>query len=99
MRNLNTFDIPLNTAVVTSTEVTDEDHPVLYVTHELDAAQHIVWQFYAEHIDTSPAATQLVGLGTMLDLDAGLDQVADLPLGWCARRETPAAPWQRHALG
>ena len=38
---------------------------------------------------------RVVGLGEILQLDSTIGELADLPSGWCAWRDTPESLWQR----
>jgi hypothetical protein len=87
------FDIPLNTAVVTSTYVMQDELPILYVSHEDDDGESL-WQFHCGNNDYSMEKMMLVGLGTVLATDSSLMELADLKKGYCANRKSPNAPWQ-----
>ena len=50
-------------------------------------------QALTECLDQHPEELQLVRLGTLLDIDPELRQVADLPLGWLATRASPTDAW------
>jgi hypothetical protein len=68
--------------------------PVLRVTHnEEDGA----WQFLppggAGHLKNAA----LVSLREMIERDSTLAELADLPVGWCAERESPNSPWLRRS--
>ena len=41
----------------------------------------------------------VVALSSMVSRDGTLNELADLPEGWCAWRNTPGAPWQRRKIG
>jgi hypothetical protein len=87
------FDIEEGTVVVTSNEVTKESRPILYVTHEFDDEEGIIWQFHSGSGDYSPEKLQLVRLGTILDIDPNITAVADLPIGEAAKRTSDSDPW------
>lgn len=78
--------------VVTSTYVTRERLPVLYVSHEDDEGGSL-WQFHCGNDDFSMEKMQLVRLDTILAIDPDLSQIADLEKGFCARRESVRHPW------
>jgi hypothetical protein len=62
------------------------------VTHnELDGA----WQFLPRGGAGHRKDAALVGLRSMIERDRSLAQLADLPAGWRAWRESPASPWLR----
>lgn len=84
------FDTPINTAAFTTTNVLGGSHPILEVYHDHDGD----WQFMCG-ATTASADAKVVCLGCMIDRDTSLMQLADLPEGWLAHRDSPAAPWSR----
>lgn len=86
------FDTPVNTASFTTTHVLDGSRPVLEAYHDHDGD----WQFMCG-TTTASADAKLVCLGCMLERDASLFGLADLPAGWMAYRESPDLPWTREA--
>jgi hypothetical protein len=71
-----------------------------YVSHEADDA---AWQF-RPHLFAPASEAAIVALKTIVALDPSVTVLSDLPVGWCAWRESKAAPWQRarkseHELG
>lgn len=82
----------MDTMVVTSTYVTEDQLPVLYVTHEDDEGGSL-WQFHCGNGDCSSNKMQLVRLDTVLAFDPGLTVLADLKKGFCATRRSPNDPW------
>lgn len=89
---MKTFDLPDEAMVITSTYVTRDGFPVLQVTHEVDEGEED-WQFHCGNGDYSTSRMQLVRLGTILKMDPTLTEVADLPVGYVARRASPDQPW------
>jgi len=86
------FDDPPNVAVFTTKSIAFGRQPVLLVTHnEEDGA----WQFLpgggAGHLKDAA----LVSLREMIERDGTLAELADLPVGWRAWRESPDSPWLR----
>jgi hypothetical protein len=65
--------------------------PVLHVTHDEDDGG---WQFLCGDVHELEDA-RVVCLGCMASADRSLAELADLPLGWCADRETAGSPWVR----
>lgn len=84
------FEDAPNTAVITTRPVLDGREPILLVTHDEDDGG---WQFLGDTVDEESAA--IVGLGTIVDRDASVVELHDLPLGWRARRAEAGAPWRR----
>ena len=87
------FDVPPNASVVTTSYVTQRHMPVLYVSHELDEEGDLTWQFHCGNGDFSAAVLQLVRLDEILRLDASLTELAELQIGYCARRSAVGARW------
>lgn len=92
------FDISPDTVVVTTTYVTRERKPILYVTHEHDEEEGITWQFHCGNRDYSSTVLQLVRLDEILEIDVGLKELAGLPLGFCARRTSANDKWSTERL-
>jgi hypothetical protein len=89
------FSDPPDTAVFTGKKVVGKVDWIYYVTHDREDG---AWQFHGQSGPTPEAEASVVGLGTMIRLDPSLEQLADLPLGWCASRQGPTAPWERREL-
>ncbi|MCA8919204.1 MAG: hypothetical protein KDB32_09000 [Planctomycetes bacterium] len=65
--------------------------PVLLVTHDDgDGA----WQFHYGG-DVEDVDAMIVALASVLKLHPELSELADLPYGWKAERESPEHPWVR----
>lgn len=88
----NPFSIPLDTMVVTSDYVTNGRLPVLYVCRERDEVDE-TWQFHCGNGDYSMEHMQLVRLDTILRFDDKLLSLGQLPVGYCATRESIDAQW------
>ena len=87
------FSDPPNLAVIVNWEILRGEAWIAYVSHDEDDGG---WQFHTN--DPGPpkeSDAAVVGLSEMLDRDATLADLADLPLGWRAWRETPTSPWHR----
>ena len=85
------FEAPRNTAVITTVRVTDHDYPVLLVTHDSDDGG---WQFLCGGAAGANEA-RIIGLEEAVNRDPTLRELADLPEGWCARRDNLKSPWRR----
>ncbi len=85
--------MPNETMVVTSSFVTDQGMPILYVSHEDDEEGGSLWQFHCGNNDYSMEKMQLVRLGTILKLDASINDTAKMKKGMCAKRAGSNAPW------
>jgi len=85
------FDAPRNAAAVTVTQVMDGFHPILLVCHDADDGG---WQFLTGE-NVSMADALLVSLGSVVERDPTVADLADLPEGWKATRADPGADWVR----
>jgi hypothetical protein len=86
------FDDPPNVAVFTTKSVIFGRQPVFLVTHnEKDGA----WQFLPRGGARDVKDGAIVLLREMIERDATLAELADLPVGWRAWRKSPDSPWLR----
>jgi hypothetical protein len=85
------FSEPLHTGVYTTNRIKDGEEPIIYVSHDSDDG---AWQFHGPSESKSESAA-LVCFHHIVDKDASINQLHDLPRGWCASRETPSDPWVR----
>ena len=92
MTNWPFADTP-NTASITTRQVL-EGAPILHVTHDEDDGS---WQFLCGTTN-DPADARVVGLGRMYARDPSVGELADLPEGWMAWRDSPELPWQRRRV-
>ncbi len=80
-----------NMASFTSTHIFKQGLPILQVPHdEEDGA----WQFHSGKAVTTKDLL-IVGLGEVVRLDPSIAKLADLPLGWKAKRQSIKEPWVR----
>ena len=81
--------------VVTSSFVTEQREPVLYVSHDHDdeAESGGLRQFHCGNGDYSMSQMQLVLLKTVLQIDPSLKSLANLPVGFEARLAATGRPW------
>ena len=82
-----------NVAVFTTKGVVSGHDPILFVSHD---AEDGAWQFHGAG-ETAEDDASIVALSTILRRDATIAELADLPFGWTARRESADAPWRRRA--
>ena len=85
------FDQPRNCAVLTLRSIAFNGAPILLVAH--DAEDH-GWQFLGLDGAAEADAT-VVALEEIVRLDSSVLEVANLPPGSSAWRESKSAPWQR----
>ena len=84
------FNEGKNRGVFTTRQVIEEGHPVLVVSHDEDDD----WQFLCGTTD-DPDDARLVALSSVVESHPTVAELAGLPLGWQAYRNTPGDPWQR----
>jgi hypothetical protein len=85
------FDQPPSSAAITLRSIVFERAPILHVSHDKDDHG---WQFLGLE-DADPDQAAVVGMETVLKLDPSVREVADLPPGWHAWRESRSSPWRR----
>ena len=91
------FSDPPNVAVITTRSIAEDRAWIAHVSHDADDGG---WQFH--DADPSPARQEdarLVSLRSMVERDATLAELADLPEGWRAWRDAARAAWRRAAEG
>lgn len=77
-------------AVITLHRIVDGSQSILYVVHDEDGD----WQFL-DGGDVSEEDAAIVSLKQIVQLEASLKTLADLPPGWAAERASAAQPWER----
>jgi hypothetical protein len=88
------FDQGPNVAAITTMQVLERGFPILVVQHYADDHS---WSFLCGTTDDE-ADGRVIGMSTALELDSTLRQVADLPPGWTARRDTVGGSWIREKV-
>jgi hypothetical protein len=86
------FADPPNVATFTVRQIIEGGPPVLWVSHDEDDG---AWQFHTGEEDFEVADGMIVCLKNMIARDPSLSELADLPFGWKAWRESPSHPWKR----
>jgi len=85
------FSSPPNEATFTVGKILKREKPILLVQHDDEDGS---WQFLTgEPFDISDA--KIVGLGEIAKLDPSILELADMPPGWHANRETATSSWRR----
>jgi hypothetical protein len=87
------FAGPRNLGVFTTTRVLKDGFPILQVFHDQDGD----WQFLCG-LTNKNSHVKLVCLKDVVELDASVNELADLPAGWHASREHKDAAWRREPL-
>lgn len=89
------FPDPPNVASITVRDIVNGTKPILLVCHDSEDGS---WQFLTGgQVETADA--MVVALKEIVDLDPTLLDLADLPLGWQASRESQQSAWTRSQLG
>jgi hypothetical protein len=86
------FSDPKNLAVFVDKKILAHGDWICYVSHDHDDGS---WQFHGPDGFAAAEDLSVVGLGTMALKDPSVLDLADLPLGWCAWRESPEEAWRR----
>ena len=89
------FDDAQNLAVITLDRIMSGSEPILIVSHDLDDGG---WQFL-DGADVSESDAIVVSLKEVAVHDPSVKELADLPLGWRAVRDTVGGPWHRSQNG
>ena len=87
------FSEPENAAVFATSRSVHNGEPILLVGHN----QNGDWQFLCGDV-TPTEECLIVCLACAYLKDKSIGQLADLPLGWQASRETVDAPWERYCV-
>jgi hypothetical protein len=85
------FDQPRNAACITLRSIIFADAPILHVTHDEDDHG---WQFLGLE-DAREDDACVVAFHKIAAKDSSILELADLPPGWHAWRQSRASPWQR----
>lgn len=87
------FSDPPNVAVIMTPELVSGSDWTAFVSHDADDAGR---QFLNSELGPrSETGASVVGLGEIVQLDASITELADLPLGRHAWRDARASPWNR----
>ena len=85
------FNDSPHTGVFTTKRVMSGEDPITRVFHDLDDG---AWQFHGPE-ESDPNDMAYVCLDCIVDKDATINELHDLPVGWAAWRESVTAPWVR----
>ena len=83
------FEDSLNTAVFTTKSVVEDKKEITYVVHNLEDG---AWQFHSSDLVKIKDA-MIVSLSEIIEIDNTLLEIADLPLGYAATRESIKNKW------
>ncbi len=70
-----------------------EGRPILFVERD----ENSDWRFLDGERVLEPSEIVLVPLGRVVDLDASVNELADLPAGWRAWRELREQAWEKES--
>jgi hypothetical protein len=84
------FEDPTNVAAISTRPVVEEGHAILLVSHDADG----YWQVLCGTTNDT-ADGRVVCLGCLFELDPTIGELADLPRGWRAWRDSVTTPWLR----
>ncbi len=87
------FDQPRNCAVITLRSIAFDNAPILHVSHDIDDHG---WQFLGAE-DACEENSCVLSLENIVELDPTILEVAEIPPGWHAWRESLSSPWMRES--
>ncbi len=90
------FADPENVSVIALRDITDGKTVILLVSHDEEDG---MWQFLDGRDNPDPDEAILVCLKHVFELDPSVGELADLPCGWRAWRDSADRPWQREEMG
>lgn len=87
------FSDPPNVAVIANQKIVLSGDWIAYVSH--DGA----WQFHTNQSEpVNEEDAMMVSLQSIVTLDPTIIELADLPLGWHAWRNSKSSVWQREMM-
>jgi hypothetical protein len=86
------FADPPNVATLSLRDIMEGRAPILLVTHD---AEDGMWQFLDGRDNPDADDAVILGLDCVVGLDPSIAELADLPLGWRAWRDSVKQPWKR----
>jgi hypothetical protein len=89
------FEDPPKSPAVTTHHVTAHKLPILEVSHDLDDEGVSTWQFHCGTVPFSMEDAQLVSLDAVVAIDPTVLEIADLPVGYVAKRQRLGGRWRR----
>lgn len=85
------FSDSRHTGAFTTKRVMSGEDSITRVFHDIEDG---AWQFHGPE-ESDPEDMAYVCLHCVIDKDATIGELHDLPVGWCAWRENIASPWTR----
>lgn len=78
-----------NTMVITTKDIIEKKKEIVLVSHDEDDG---MWEFL-DGADVAEENAAIISLTELVNIDASVNEVSDLPLGWIAYRENKEAHW------
>lgn len=89
------FDEPENCATFTTRFILEGLDWIGLVFHD---AEDGTWQFHSLDRELNMKDAAIMSLGNIVRLDPSVEELADLPRGWKARRTSKSSPWVRSPI-
>lgn len=89
------FHDPPNVAVIATRQVVEGEDWIAYVSHDEDDGS---WQFHRSSKLSAAKDAIVVSLREVVERDPTISDLADLPRGWCAWRDSVTSPWFRERI-
>jgi hypothetical protein len=74
-------------------QVLERAEPILHAVHD----ENCEWQFIGSSDGTAENG-RVIALHEAVELDPSVLQLADMPVGWHAFRDSPERSWRREAI-
>jgi hypothetical protein len=87
------FSEPRNCVTFVTAQVLERAEPILHAVHDEDGE----WQFIGSSDGTAENG-RVITLQEAVELDPSVLQLADMPVGWHALRDSPEHAWRREAI-
>lgn len=84
-----------NTAVIVNKKIFQNSGWIAYASHEAGDAG---WQFHTSDDEVLESDAQVVSLENIVNYDSSILELADLPVGWQAWRDSIESEWKRSPL-
>ena len=87
---MKAFQDDLNTAVITTKYVLNENSPILFVNHYDDG----FWEFLGNEGNLKDEDFKIISLEEIIQIDLSVLEISDLPYDGKAFRENIDLPWE-----
>ena len=89
------FKDPENTVCLSCKHVLEDKRTVLYVSHDDDDSS---WQFLCGDENHQDDDARMVAMSQVVVLDESLNDLSEMPEGYCAEREAKGSDWTPYKL-